>query len=459
FHCLGGAPAPASLQLSLARALLKGGEEDQQRAVNALLLLVQQNPDGPQVEEALGLLAQQPGAGTLPRLRRLPPPLRDSAPVQARLALEGAVPWGEVLRRWPRDPSSWDLQWELARTALLQRQWKRSEALLAGLPSAVLPAPLAARQLFWLGYGAWIQGNGAAARERWQQVLRISPGGYYGWRARLRLGLPAGADPRQGDAGAVREAKLRAAPAVAAPELAWHPLASGQKDLDALWRLGQPLEAWELWRHRRGGQPAESPADLQTEGRLRTAIGDDWLGLGQLEQAALRLPQSSCRVHWQREQLQHPRRFPAEFSSAAAAAGIDPALLLAVARQESRFTPAVSSPAGAQGLLQLMPATAAELAERPLDPAALKDPRLNAQLGARYLRQLLDRWQGDAFLAIASYNAGHGAVAGWQTSLGADVRREPELWTEAIPYPETRLYTKKVLGNLWTYRQGNPPPC
>jgi soluble lytic murein transglycosylase len=50
-------------------------------------------------------------------------------------------------------------------------------------------------------------------------------------------------------------------------------------------------------------------------------------------------------------------------------------------------------------------------------------------------------------------------VQGWQGGAQPNLSREPELWVEAIPYPETRLYTKKVLGNLWTYRQGDRPPC
>ena len=119
----------------------------------------------------------------------------------------------------------------------------------------------------------------------------------------------------------------------------------------------------------------------------------------------------------------------------------------------------MSSAAGAVGLLQLMPATAAELAEAPLSAEELQEPARNALLGARYLRQLLDRWQGEPFLAVASYNAGPGAVASWLGAGRVDVRQEPELWTEAIPYPETRLYTKKVLGNYWNYRQAERPAC
>jgi soluble lytic murein transglycosylase len=107
---------------------------------------------------------------------------------------------------------------------------------------------------------------------------------------------------------------------------------------------------------------------------------------------------------------------------------------------------------GAIGLLQLMPDTAAELARRELSTQELQNPALNAQLGARYLRQLLERWQSQPFLSAASYNAGPGAVGSWLNSALPDPQREPELWTEAIPYPETRLYVKKVLGNRWSYQ-------
>ena len=123
-------------------------------------------------------------------------------------------------------------------------------------------------------------------------------------------------------------------------------------------------------------------------------------------------------------------------------------LLLAVARQESRFSPGVASPVGAVGLLQLMPTTAAEVAGEELSTDDLKDPGRNAVLGARYLTGLLERWQGNPWLTVASYNAGPGAAGSW---LSAELNDDPELWVERIPYPETRIYTKKVLGNVWAY--------
>jgi soluble lytic murein transglycosylase len=437
-RCLGQQRPSPELALSLGRSLLRGNGAEQERGQALLLQLAQQQPNSPLAQDAAALLAEEPGAAALARLEQLPSSLRQGPAVQARLALEQRIPWQPVLQRWPEEPTSWELQWQLARKALLQRQWTEATQILEAIPSRQLPAVLAARQLFWQGYLAQRAGQSAQAKQFWQTLLRTQPVGYYSWRARVRLQQPLPA----------------AAPVPPGPsaELSWHPLASGNHRLDELWRTGQALEAWESWRHQQGGRRPQGPTQLLLEGRLRTAIGDDWTGLGQLDFANLRLPQPGCRAQWQRALQQHPRRFQAELGQAAQQEGVDLELLWGVARQESRFSPGVSSPVGAVGLLQLMPETAAELAGRPVSAAELQTPALNAQLGGRYLRRLLEQWEQQPFLAVASYNAGPGAVASWLNPALPDPEQEPELWSEAIPYPETRLYVKKVLGNRWSYQ-------
>lgn len=114
---------------------------------------------------------------------------------------------------------------------------------------------------------------------------------------------------------------------------------------------------------------------------------------------------------------------------------VDPALVTAVSAAESGFRPDAVSPKGAVGLMQLMPATAARygvVAESQQEATRLlKDPQLNAQVGTRYLADLIRMFNGDLELALAAYNAGEGAVM-------KHGRRIP-------PYPETKQYVARVL--------------
>jgi soluble lytic murein transglycosylase-like protein len=127
-----------------------------------------------------------------------------------------------------------------------------------------------------------------------------------------------------------------------------------------------------------------------------------------------------------------PVPYAAEIQAAAHRHGLDPALLAALIRQESGFDPDARSPAGATGLTQLMPGTAASLGVTdPTDPVQAIDG------GARYLRQLLDRFGGDVELALAAYNAGPGAV-----------RRHGGI----PPIAETQAYVRNVLAHAEQYR-------
>ena len=131
--------------------------------------------------------------------------------------------------------------------------------------------------------------------------------------------------------------------------------------------------------------------------------------------------------------------------------GIDPLVLHAVIRQESRFQSDVFSSAGAVGLMQLMPRTAAETARKEKMPKPgrkeLLRPAVNIRLGAAYLSRLVKGYGGDYFRAVAAYNAGEAAVGRWWKGSNGD----PAAFLEGINYMETRFYLRRVFLNLLQY--------
>ena len=131
--------------------------------------------------------------------------------------------------------------------------------------------------------------------------------------------------------------------------------------------------------------------------------------------------------------------------------------VMAVARQESEFLPRAASGVGAKGLMQVMPATAADTARKAgvrYDFARLVgDPAYNMQLGAAFLGQVLAAEGGSMEMAAAAFNAGPGAVAKWVNVYG-DPRAGADLvdWVERIPYDETRDYVMRVAENYGVYQ-------
>jgi soluble lytic murein transglycosylase-like protein len=127
---------------------------------------------------------------------------------------------------------------------------------------------------------------------------------------------------------------------------------------------------------------------------------------------------------------------------------IDKALVLAIARQESAFNPRAKSPAGATGLMQLMPRTAKAMGAK----GNLTDPQVNLELGQRYVRRLLDddTIKSNLLFLAASYNSGPGNVARWLQTIHHN--GDALLFMESIPARETRAFVGRVMTNFWAYR-------
>jgi soluble lytic murein transglycosylase len=152
-----------------------------------------------------------------------------------------------------------------------------------------------------------------------------------------------------------------------------------------------------------------------------------------------------------------PRLLP-EFDALGKSENVEHALLHALTRQESEFNAGAVSPAGARGLMQLMPSTARLIASQHKVKFELHkltaDPAYNVMLGAAFLSRLISSYNGSYVMAVAAYNAGPGRVRDWVKVFG-DPRRsaiDPVDWVERIPFTETRNYVQRVLEGLQLYR-------
>ncbi len=150
--------------------------------------------------------------------------------------------------------------------------------------------------------------------------------------------------------------------------------------------------------------------------------------------------------------LFYPSFYAETIKREAALKNVDPFLVSSVIRQESIFNPTVVSPAGAVGLMQIMPSTGKEVARRigeAFTVDSLYFPLSNIRYGTNYLRQLMDEFNDNIVLVLAAYNGGPINAQQW---FNRNKEEDFDLFVEDIEFTETRNYVKKVLSNYWTYR-------
>ncbi|GEN27599.1 murein transglycosylase [Halovibrio variabilis] len=302
------------------------------------------------------------------------------------------------------------------RHALANRDWNDVIHWIAEMPAGQQEN---SRWQYWLGRANTQIGNQAAAEARYQQAAQDRS--FYGFAAAEKLGQPYQLNLERHHFDEVSRQRIAQLPVVQRTE--------------ALLRIGEDGLANSEWLH-----AAQNGSPEQARELADYAARQQWHA---------RLVQTTIAAEmWDALDWRFPQAYHDDFQHWGRLTGVDPYLLMAITRRESAYNPNALSPAGARGLMQLMPGTARqvsrELGINDPGPYGVLDPELNIRLGSTYLRDKLQRYQGNRLAAAAAYNAGPGRVDRW---LGDGVEAF-DLFVESIPYRETRNYVQAVL----TYR-------
>ena len=279
-------------------------------------------------------------------------------------------------------------------------------------------------------------------------VAHASPMGYYALMAINRLAIlePAGLEDHMANMMQVTVAGPTVEPLDALRDPDFH-------EGLALLRIGLGAHAWDALRAVQRRLPNADGYKAQMS-RVVAAAGHEALA----EKIAKReIPH--LEGFWPEnvpELFRHvyPIKFRSSINRWAKARELDPALIMAVIREESHFNPSVESWANACGLMQMLIPTARDLSiaeglGSQMSCARLLQPDLNIRLGTRFLLDLENRYGHHPGVVIAAYHAGYGNVARWLREFG-DLPFDR--WVEAIPFVQTREYIKRVLPAYWVYR-------
>lgn len=328
----------------------------------------------------------------------------------ATVAQSGTGPWAA------------QADWVVGLTAWRQKDWAASSNAFASLARRSYDPEMIAAGHYWAARADMVRHQPDLIQPRLRAAARLEET-FYGMLAQGAMGLAANKDTD--GIGAVRQVvghpNVRAALALA--EI-------GESDrADALIR-------WQA----RIGSPAEHATLTAVAGKLDLPSTQLWLAhngpAGAKTSIEGRYPMPG---NWSPE----------------GGWRVDRALVFAHALQESNFRTNAVSPAGARGLMQVMPATAQYIARKKgiVVTGSLSSPATNMEYGQSYIEQLRDMAQTGGLLpkVIAAYNAGPAPLDRWNTNAAAG--KDPLLYIESIPYWETRGYVTIVLRNYWMYQQ------
>ncbi|WP_439342029.1 transglycosylase SLT domain-containing protein [Vacuolonema iberomarrocanum] len=355
-----------------------------------------------------------------------------------------------LLTEYSDSAAAAELRWGLAERSVEQGELAAAQTWAAEVIEQNPTSEEAPEAAYWLGKWALDQGNEAAAQARFEAVLQRYPESYYAWRSATMLGWDVGdfttVRYQQPD---VQPLGHRITPPV------------GSDALIELYKLGQDRDAYAHWQTEFTNAKEPSVSEQFTDGLMRLGVNDNLDGIYMISTLRRRTdPTEQAEYQSLRQQTAYwealyPFPYMDVVESWAAERQLNPMLVIALMRQESRFEPKIRSVVGAVGLMQVMPSTGEWIAGQiDLTDYNLEDPDDNVKLGTWYLDYTHETYADHSMLAIASYNAGPGNVDDWMNRFGLD---DPDRFVEQIPFPETKGYVEAVFENYWNYlRLYNP---
>jgi len=353
--------------------------------------------------------------------------------------------YGDLAQRFPQyknaSAAHWRAGWLDYRQGQLDEAGRMFDEQIRLFPSA----PETAAALYWRARLDETRGNKAQAAARYRAIVRAYDHFFYAQMARQRLQM-LGSQPPATDPDLDR---------FKAPDVP--PLDdSFPEDSDHLARARVLANAGlnEYIPREISADPDSGSWSALAEAQIYASYGDNFRAMRALKRAlpfAASAPIPSIPLAYWR--ILFPEPYWETIKSESAKNSLDPYLVASLIRQESEFNPTAVSYANAWGLMQLLPVVGKAMAREEgmtrFDTNQLLDPETNIRLGTRYLRHMIEHFDGVPEYALAAYNAGDSRVADWKTNgpySGIDE------FVESIPFSQTREYVQSILRNVETYR-------
>jgi len=411
---IGAAPPAVAAEASYVAARARYRTAGRAPAVQAFLATAQRFPGQPASADALWQAAD----------------LTDDASDRA-----GAnALYRRLAQEYPASPRAGQALMRLGGSALAGGDWNGAAAFYDQYRVRYPAGDLWLQATYWAGRAQAARGDAPGARQRWREVRQKEPLSYYSVRAAERLGERYWPIP------------LAAAPADA-PETVER-LRGWMETLDLLRQAG-------LWREAED-DVARRVKEAGTDRALLYPLAEALEARGFAPQGiriGIAMRNTGAAYDLRLARILYPFPYRGMVAAEAEERGLDPFLVAALIRQESSFKPRAASRVGALGLMQVMPGTGAGMAAgagvEGWSADLLLNPEINVHLGVRFLSSQMRRYDGDLPLVFISYNAGPARAERWRQFPEF---RDRELFTERIPFDETRDYVKILTRNMAIYR-------